>query len=739
MDDFLALDDWRKCHALLLRIAELLDATPSLRVVAAGADDMADMILAAQGMLKEVSEAEAAEQALASSKAKAAGKIKVMGNLYSFATRLDEEYTKALQKINPHTEEYIERLRMESQLVTLCGFVRRYYERSGELGVAAQVALLSIEHVYYKHDSIAHAVAKAHAFGAKFGAYSELHPACLGSATSAKLDSAKSHPAAASGKPSVEYQADDVAAMIQELCQGVIYRHGDVRVRTRAMLCHIAHHSLHDRFYDARDLLLMSHLQDNITSADVSTQILFNRTMVLLGLCAFRAGLIWDAHQCLSEICSSRVKELLAQGVQSGRYNEKNEEEEKLERRRQVPYHMHINSDLLEACHLISAMLLEVPNMATEGASERPRQVSRYFRKHVDFLERQVFTGPPENTRDTVLVASKALMTGDWQKCAKLLLEDQPHVWNLLPGDGVAEKVKDMLRTKIKCEALRTYLFAYSQHYDSLSLAQLCRMFDLDARTANGVCSKMMINAELHASWDLSTSTIVLHKAEPSRLQSLALQYADKANLLVDSNERLLEAKSGGGKGSYDDRGGKGGGKGWEDRSGGGSWGGSGFSAGGKGKGGGGKVRRCGLFGVCAMPFNTRQTYTTRTHLSIQSTGPVGQRKGQGKGLEWWQQRRRQGRWQLGRPQQQRRLLGWRRWWQGQGAVHLQLRPALLLGRLGCVHGARSKGACACSGPSALIVVVSKQWLSNSRQYFAADGTERQLVGSLGLGLSSSG
>lgn len=152
---------------------------------------------------------------------------------------------------------------------------------------------------------------------------------------------------------------------MEKLCKYVYAHDNTDRLRTRAILSHIYHHALHDNWFQARDLILMSHLQETIQHSDPATQILYNRTIAHLGLCAFRHANIKDAHNCLVDLMvTGKVKELLAQGLLPQRQHERSKEQEKIEKQRQMPFHMHINLELLECVYLVSAMLIEIPYMA---------------------------------------------------------------------------------------------------------------------------------------------------------------------------------------------------------------------------------------------------------------------------------------------------------------------------------------------------------------------------------------
>ena len=231
------------------------------------------------------------------------------------------------------------------------------------------------------------------------------------------------------------------SALIHALCV-YLYKSGNSLLRTRAMLSHIYHYALHNDFHTARDMLLMSHLQESIHSADVATQILYNRTVVQLGLCAFRSGLIKEAQSTLQDIFTTqRVKELLAQGVHQQRYQVLTPEQERAEKQRQLPFHMHINTELLEAAFLVSSMLVEIPLLASIDSEEMKRKaISKPFRRLLDFADRQVFTGPPESTRDHIMQASKALQDGEWEQCRDLIQSIK--IWSLMPEATV---VKEML------------------------------------------------------------------------------------------------------------------------------------------------------------------------------------------------------------------------------------------------------------------------------------------------------
>ncbi|KAI8936777.1 Translation initiation factor 3 subunit c [Plenodomus lindquistii] len=480
--------------------------------------------------------------------------FRVPGSVVSFIERLDDELTRSLQHIDPHTAEYVERLTDEAllyaQLVRTLVYVESLKKNTSlELPQEPlnRIVMRRLEHVYFKPSQVI---------------------------TILESNVWKTIPETLDSEITPRAISNDTASLVQTLCT-YLFQNSEGIIRARAMLCQIYFLSLHDQYYKARDMMLMSHLQETISNFDVNTQILFNRALVQVGLCAFRAGLVYEAQTSLQEICgSNRQKELLAQGLQMQRYSQISPEQERLERQRQLPFHMHINLELLECVYLTCSMLLEIPLLAQLGSSPdlRKRVISKTYRRLLEYHERQIFTGPPENTRDHVMQASKALSAGEWKKAAEFI--NGIKIWELMAN---AEQIKDMLSAQIQEEGLRTYLFTYAPFYDTLSIETLAGMFEISERKVSAVVSKMISHEELAAALDQVNSAIIFRKGvELSRLQTLALSLSDKASGLIESNEKTLEQRTQGTANAFERQGGRGG------------RGGRGGGRGGGGRGGGG-------------------------------------------------------------------------------------------------------------------------------------------------------
>lgn len=430
-------------------------------------------------------------------------KYSIRGNVVSFLNRLNEEFLKSLQNTDAHTMDYVDRLKDEVPLYGLIARIENYCVSRNEINNVVLLRIMRLEHIYYKPNDI------TRVFEEKICEKNSSLPKFSG----------------------------NVDEMIQGICV-YLYKNAPDRIRTRALLCHVYHHALNKRYYEARDLLLMSHLQETIQETDISTQILYNRALAQIGICALRLGLIKESHDALHDIMASlKSKDVLAQGTMLSRYHT-SAEAEKQEKIRVLPFHMHINLELLESIQLIASMLLEIPNLAAFSSDSKNKIISRHFRRLFEIQQQQVFTGPPESYRDYIMQAAMCLNEGDWKTCNELLTSVKS--LDLLPD---AKSVREIITEKLKSEAMRTFLFHYKAYFENISIDLLTQKFELGEPKVRAILNRMIYNKEISARIDDTNGIVQLLHDEKAKLDIIVGQYMEKLNSLAEANDNLYEFK----------------------------------------------------------------------------------------------------------------------------------------------------------------------------------------------------
>ena len=146
------------------------------------------------------------------SKPSADGKWYVRGSLEHTCKKLDTEFFKLLQNSDQHSEEYRGRLKNNELVVKILKTGVQWADEQKDQQQRCQMYLLVVKYIYYRHSSQCEGVANAE-------------------------------------------------MLMDKYCK-FIYTHDETqRIRTQAILYNIYHLALHDKWFQARDLMLMSHLQ----------------------------------------------------------------------------------------------------------------------------------------------------------------------------------------------------------------------------------------------------------------------------------------------------------------------------------------------------------------------------------------------------------------------------------------------------------------------------------------------
>lgn len=424
-------------------------------------------------------------------------------HFFRFFESAHKELHTAFQRLQPQNIEYVKRLHDEHKLLILGERILKFYkEKNDDLNVA-KASLIMLDHLYSKHNSV----------------YRKMQKLVEKRSEQERNKFYILHPEETEGK-------------IKELVKNVFEEGYSRSYRIQATLYQIYHHAIHNRFYTARNQMSNAQLSEKINKQEEGIQIMYNRTIIQIGLSAFRIGLVEDCFDITKEIANyGRLKDLLAQSIKSNT----TEKQMRKEKQRFIPSHLQIDCELVDFTHMVCAMLLEIPNISRNELYIERNIISRPFRKLIDSADKSLFNGPPEQSRDFIVYAARSLYHGDWRNAVAYLF-GATKMWKLIPE---FEEVKNVLTDKIKEVAFKVLMFRNSRFYDSYSIKDLGDLFELDDTQIKTLVSKLIIREKFNISIKQQENIVQINEEPLNEMQSLANVLAEKMKVIIDHNHQI--------------------------------------------------------------------------------------------------------------------------------------------------------------------------------------------------------
>jgi len=295
---------------------------------------------------------------------------------------------------------------------------------------------------------------------------------------------------------------------------------------------------IYNKYFKARDLFKRSNLVEILSILkDDQLKLMYNRTQVQLGLCAFRKGFYEDCLLYLNFFCqtgTTKLKEFLAQNYNKD--NEKNIFFDKDDKRRMTPCIMTINIDEIECSYLIASMILELPNIILLKLGKIKKAISSNFKKYLDSYEKQIFNGPPESNKELILNSASFMIKGDWEKCCEMICNMK--IYNSYKNQN---EIKGLISERIKESSLKCYLFFYTEQFSNISMEAIKTKFKLDEQSIKRIINKMIIENGFNSKWNDNILNVYHYS---NIINGATSRLLENVTTITDLNINLMDLSS---------------------------------------------------------------------------------------------------------------------------------------------------------------------------------------------------